>query len=360
MANRYTIKLYGKRRGWVAKVWRSATKIIQWFIRDTIVSRICRTETFSSPSILFFPQRVKTTKQRWKRLISSSRKRKGGRRKKRKKKRQKRDENERKLEREEKKKETKRKRRDYHHGLIKISPLFVSNFSLVDRSNFRGYPLQVLNELLQVKFRTTRVNVNFCHNVTVSPVMIHHTSPAFSLCHANCTLLRIYIHTYIYVYVANGRKWETRERWWSLSRLFKNKFLILSSPSRGIKKKRKIAKRLLLYFERRIERSEFYEELVEVLFDRSRSWNEKMAIEKKNGCHGWWWPYRLRGRIFLRGEKKKKKRRKEGRSISLELQKFGILRKKIHRSINQVYKKRKFLLKSVSVLIWTKKVPFDA
>lgn len=77
MANRYTIKLYGKRRGWVAKVWRSATKIIQWFIRDTIVSRICRTETFSSPSILFFPQRVKTTKQRWKRLISSSRKRKG-------------------------------------------------------------------------------------------------------------------------------------------------------------------------------------------------------------------------------------------------------------------------------------------
>lgn len=55
---------------------------------------------------------------------------------------------------------------------------------------------------------------------------------------------------------------------------------------------------------------------------------------------------------FFKGEKKKKKkRRKEGRSISLELQKFGILRKKIHRSINQVYKKRKFLLKSVSVLI---------
>lgn len=347
-------------------MWRSATKIIQWFIRDTIVSRICRTETFSSPSILFFPQRVKTTKQRWKRLISSSRKRKGGRRKKRKKKRQKRDENERKLEREEKKKETKRKRRDYHHGLIKISSLFVSNFSLVDRSNFRGYPLQVLNELLQVKFRTTRINVNFCHNTTVSPVVLHHSSPAFSLCHANCTLLRIYIHTYIYVYVANGRKWETRERWWSLSRLFKNKFLILSSPSRGIKKKekKKNCKEIIIIF-----REENREERVLRRISRDSFWSIAV-VERENGDREEKWLSRMVMAIpitrqnFFKGEKKKKKkRRKEGRSISLELQKFGILRKeiwKIHRSINQVYKKRKFLLKSVSVSIWMKKVPFDA
>lgn len=207
----------------VAKVKKRGWNWI-WFVRDATVPLY--PELKLSPPLPFFPNAILPLKRKWKRLfpVRWREERKGeGERKRKDRKGMKMRESS--MKKKEKKKKTKRKRRDYHRRTItsinQISPLFVSNLPCRSFEFSRNkYPCESNVSIeLQVKFRITRFpesTLTFAtHNSFAT--LLYHPSPALLLCHANCTLVRIYI----YIYAAHGQKWETRERWWSLSRLFK-------------------------------------------------------------------------------------------------------------------------------------------